>query len=86
MEYFVQFTYKVGHSFHGPFSDPDEAYAFSVNSVFHTYDFVKADIVTNVNGANVNPVKYSLIEAHISKGLPLPPELQDPEEEVVAPE
>lgn len=86
MEYFVQFTYKVGHSFHGPFSDPDEAYAFSVNPVFKVDDLVQTDIVQNVNGRYVNPVKDSLIEAHLAKGLPLPPELQDPEEEVVAPE
>lgn len=86
MEYFVQFTYKVGHSFYGPFSDPDEAYAFSINPLLKTHDLVQTDIVQNVNGAHVNPVRETLIELHYAHGLPLPPELQNPEEEVVAPE
>jgi len=86
MEFFVQFTYTVGFSLHGPFSDPEEALAFSVNPVFKNYDFVQSDIINVANGF-VNDPKTSLISAYIAKGLEIPAELIDPEpEEVVAPE
>lgn len=89
MEYYVMIKYLGGHSIHGPFNDPDVAMEFSVNPVFKTYDFVTAEIVNYIRPEemmSLNDPRTSLINAYVTKGLELPPELQDPEEEVVAPE
>ena len=88
MEFYVIFKYLGGHSIHGPFNDPDVAMAFSVNPAFKTYDFVTAEIVNSIRPEeriSLNDPRTSLINAYITKGLELPPELQDPEE-VIAPE
>ncbi len=56
MEFYVIFKYEGGHSIHGPFNDPDVAFAFSVDPVFKNHYVVQSEIVNSVKPEEVKSI------------------------------
>ena len=49
MEFYVIFKYEGGHSVHGPFNDPDVAFAFSIDPYYKNSDVINSEIVNAIN-------------------------------------